>query len=67
MGKSNVKIDFDPKKVEQAILSEVSKNKDKIPVEIDCPECGKPYEAFAGLNTCPHCGAELDLDIKVDF
>ncbi len=67
MGKSKVKIDFDPKKVEREILSEVSRNKDKIPIEIDCPECGKQYEAFAGLNTCPHCGAEVNLDVKVDF
>lgn len=67
MGKSRVKIDFDPKKVEREILSEVSRNKGKIPIEIDCPQCGRQYEAFAGLNTCPYCGAQTTLDVKVDF
>lgn len=67
MGKSNIKIDFDPKKVEKEILSEVKKNIDKIPIEVECSECGKKYEAFAGLNTCPHCGAQLNLDVDVNF
>jgi len=67
MGKSRVKFDFDPKKLEQEILSQVSRNKDQIPIEIECPECGQKYEAFAGLNTCPHCGAQTDLDVKVNF
>lgn len=67
MGKSKVKIDFDPKKVKNEILSNVSKNVGKIPIEVDCPECGKKYEAFAGLNTCPHCGTELNLDVDIDF
>lgn len=65
MSKSS--IEFDTDKIKDEIMSQIKENSSKVPVSIECPECGKELEAHEGLNACPHCGSQISLDFDFDF
>lgn len=60
-------IEFDTDKIKDDIMDQIKKNSSEISVPIECHGCGKEFEAYKGLNTCPHCGAQTSLDFDFDF
>lgn len=37
-----------------------------VPIQIKCPSCQSEFCATAGPNKCPHCGATVNLDLKIE-
>lgn len=35
--------------------------------DIECPFCHKPFSAKEGLNTCPHCNEQVNLNLDIDI
>ena len=67
MGKSNIKFDINTKELKKTILNAAREEAYEMDIDIECPECGKHFDAHAGANVCPFCKATVDLDVQVDF
>lgn len=60
-------VNFDADKIFDEILDDIRENSSNIDFPIDCPHCGKEFEAHGGLNKCPHCGEETSINVNVNF
>lgn len=49
------------------IVDEVRKKVVESPYEIECPTCKNRFMAKAGLNICPHCKDEVELQLNINF
>lgn len=61
-----VNVNFDKRKLENAIKNKASEALQNRSYEVECPHCHSKFVARSGQNLCPHChnAVSLDLDIK---
>lgn len=56
------------KRFEKDLLNEAIKAaQNSTEFDIECPDCNKTFKAYNGLNTCPYCGKQVQLDVEVEL
>lgn len=62
-----VKMNFDKRSLEDAIKSQASEALQNRSYDVECPHCHKNFDAQPGINICPHCRNEVNLNLDIKF
>lgn len=61
------KTDFDPDEIMSDIKDQLKESLLSDSYDVECPHCGKMFDAYPGNNICPHCENEVVLDLDINI
>ena len=62
-----VNVNFDKRKLEDAIKAKTTGALQKRSYDVECPHCHNKFSAQPGKNTCPCCHGLVDLNLNIKF
>lgn len=59
------KIKLNTDDIASTIKSQTKEILQKKHYDVECPHCGKSFQATSGANTCPHCNGNVTLNLNI--